>query len=330
MDTSILVAGGAGYIGSHVCKALSANGYKPVVLDNLSAGHRDFVKWGDLIEASVDDIDAVSEAIKKYRIKAVIDLSGSIEVGESVSDPLKYYENNVARKIPFMRCLKENGIKSFVFSSTAAVYGGEQTTLISESEDTIPKNPYGRSKLFFEELLKDFYKTGGPAYGVLRYFNACGASLDGDIGEAHDPETHLIPRACLASFGNIPPLQIYGDDYPTPDGTAIRDYVHVMDLASAHVLAVNKLLSGADPFICNLGNSKGISVKEIIASFEKLGHAVPHSFHPRRVGDPARLVADNRKAKELLNWEPQYTNIDDIISSALNWHKHAPAGKNNR
>ncbi len=330
MNKSILVAGGAGYIGSHVCKALAAYGHNPVVLDDVSTGYRDFVKWGELVEASVDDISAVSAALKKYNIEAVIDLSGSIEVGESVSNPLKYYENNFARKISFMRCLKEHGVKAFVYSSTAAAYGDVESALISEDEMTQPKNPYGWSKIFFEQLLKDFYATGGPAFGILRYFNACGASPDGDIGEAHDPETHLIPRACFAALGSEPELKIFGNDYDTPDGTAIRDYIHVMDLSSAHVLAINKLLDNAENFTCNLGNGSGISVKEIINSFERLGSPVPHSFYPRRTGDPARLIADNQKAKSLLGWEPKYTNIDDIISSALKWHKLSPRGKSNK
>ena len=190
-----------------------------------------------------------------------------------------------------------------------------------ETQTTKPKNPYGWSKLFFEQLLSDFYASGGPSWAALRYFNACGASPDGEIGEAHDPETHLIPRACLASLCMGPGLQIFGDDYPTPDGTAIRDYVHVMDLASAHVLAVSKLLEGHKPFICNLGNGKGTSIREIVSAFEKLNLPLPYEFNSRRAGDPARLVADNTAAKELLGWTPKYPTIEDIISSAYAWHK---------
>lgn len=321
MAKSILVVGGAGYIGSHVCKALKAAGHNPVVLDNLSTGHRNFVQWGDLVEASVEDLDAVAAALKNYNIEAVIDLSGSIEVGESVADPLKYYENNFGCKISFMRLLKEHGIKAFVFSSTAAVYGEPESVPILETQNTRPKNPYGWSKLFFEQLLKDFHAAGGPAWAALRYFNACGASPDKEIGEAHDPETHLIPRACLASLGSGPGLQVFGDDYPTPDGTAVRDYVHVMDLAQAHVLAVEKLLSGAESFTCNLGNGKGTSIREIISAFEKLDFPLPHEFHPRRAGDPAQLIADNKRALELLGWKPKYPDIEDIILSAYTWHK---------
>jgi UDP-glucose-4-epimerase GalE len=321
MSASILVAGGAGYIGSHVCKALAAHGHRPVVLDNLSTGRRDFVLWGDLVEASVDDADAVSEALKKYAIEAVIDLSGSIEVAESVADPLKYYENNFACKIAFLRALQVHGVRGVVFSSTAAAYGEPESVPIREDQATRPKNPYGWSKLFYEQLLRDFHASGGPSWAALRYFNACGASPDREIGEAHDPETHLIPRACLAALGSGPALQIFGDDYPTPDGTAIRDYVHVMDLASAHVLAVNRLLQGAEPFVCNLGNGRGTSIREIVEGFAALGLALPHEFRSRRAGDPARLVADNSRARELLGWTPRYTDIKDMIGSAHDWHR---------
>ncbi|PZP55871.1 MAG: UDP-glucose 4-epimerase GalE [Micavibrio aeruginosavorus] len=321
MAKSILVAGGAGYIGSHVCKALASGGYNPVVLDNFSTGYREFVQWGNLVEGSVDDRDIVAATLKKYDICAVIDLSGSIEVSESITDPLKYYENNFARKIPFLKILKDHGIKAFVFSSTAAAYGEPDSVPIQETQKTQPKNPYGWSKLFFEQMLKDFHAAGGPAWAALRYFNACGASPDKEIGEAHDPETHLIPIACMASLGSGKPLKVFGTDYPTPDGTAIRDYVHVMDLAEAHVLAVNKLLEKPEPFVCNLGNGKGISIRDIIASFERLGFKLPYELHSRREGDPARLIADNSRAKEILGWTPQYSDIDTIILSAYNWHK---------
>ncbi len=231
MTQAVLVAGGAGYIGSHVCKALAAAGYTPVVLDDFSAGHRHYIKFGPLVEACVSNVDVVKKAVADHKILAVIDLAGSIEVAESVRDPLKYYDNNVAKKIPFLRALTESGVKAFVFSSTAAVYGEPSAIPIPESHPTNPTNPYGWSKLMFERLLHSTAAATGLRFMALRYFNAAGASLDGEIGEAHDPETHLIPRACLASLGHIPPLEIFGNDYPTPDGTAIRDYIHVMDLA---------------------------------------------------------------------------------------------------
>ena len=256
MTKSVLVAGGAGYIGSHVCKELQRTGYRPVVIDNLCTGHRNFVKFGPLVDACVSDSAAVKQAVEEYAVEAVIDLAGSIEVGESVANPLKYYHNNFARKIPFLQTLMECGVRAFVFSSTAAVYGEPVAVPISESHPLQPKNPYGWSKLAFEQLLQDFYRAGGPAWMALRYFNAAGASQDGDIGEAHEPESHLIPRACLAALGQLPGLDIFGNDYPTPDGTAIRDYIHVRDLASAHILAIKALLGGAAPAAYNLGNRR--------------------------------------------------------------------------
>jgi UDP-arabinose 4-epimerase len=320
MTKAILVAGGAGYIGSHVCKALAAAGYVPVVLDNLITGHRDFVRFGPLVEANVSNSAAVAQTIKQHKIEAVIDLAGSIEVAESVKDPLKYYENNFSVKIPFLRTLGECGIKAIVFSSTAAVYGEPQAVPIPETHPLIPKNPYGWSKLAYEQMLRDFHRSGGPSCIALRYFNAAGASFDGDIGEAHSPESHLIPLACMASLGQGAALSIFGNDYDTPDGTAIRDYVHVMDLASAHILAVEALLKGAPPAAYNLGNGIGTSIGEILACFERLGFSVPHSFKPRREGDPTRLVADSTAAKKNLGWKPQH-NIDAIICSAYQWHK---------
>lgn len=320
MKKSILVVGGAGYIGSHVCKTLDAGGYHPVTLDNLCTGHKSFVRWGDFVEASVSDTDAVAATIKKYNIDSVIDLAGSIEVAESVANPLKYYENNFACKLLFLQTLMENGVKAFVFSSTAAVYGEPETVPIPETHRCNPKNPYGWSKHLFERLLADFHNVGGPSWMALRYFNAAGASFDGDIGENHQPESHLIPRACFAALGRTPPLEVYGNDYPTPDGTALRDYIHVMDLASAHILAFEALLDGKVPAAYNLGNGIGNSIQDILSSFTKLGHPVPHIFKERRAGDPARLIADNSLACKELGFKPRYGDIDSIISSAYNWH----------
>lgn len=321
MKKAVLVVGGAGYIGSHVCKTLDGAGYLPITLDNLCTGYRDFVRWGELVEASVSDLDIVSSTVKKYSINAVIDLAGSIEVGESVVNPIKYYENNFACKLDFLRTLNEAGVKAFVFSSTAAVYGEPEVVPIPESHRKQPKNPYGWSKLLFEQLLSDYHLAGGPAWMALRYFNAAGASFDGDIGENHQPESHLIPRACFAALGRTPALDVYGNDYPTPDGTAIRDYIHVLDLAFAHVVAVDALLAGKPSAAYNLGNGMGNSVADILASFTKLGHPVPHSFKPRRAGDPARLVADNSAVRKELGFKPRYGDIDSIIRSAYNWHE---------
>ncbi len=320
MSKTIIVAGGAGYIGSHVCKALHAAGYVPVVLDDLSAGRRDFVRWGPLCEASVSDLDTVRRLALEHKPQAVIDLAGSIEVGESVRDPLKYYANNAAAKLSFLGVLQESGVKAFVFSSTAAVYGEPEAVPIPETHRLQPKNPYGWSKLMFEQILRDFHVAGGPAWTALRYFNAAGASPDGDIGECHDPETHLIPRACLAALRRIPALDIFGDDFPTRDGTCERDYIHVSDLASAHVLAVSSLLKGAEPAAYNLGNGAGTTIAEVLSCFEAMGHKVPHKFGPRRQGDPARLVADSTKAKEALGWQPRHADIAAIVKSAYAWH----------
>jgi len=281
---TILVTGGAGYIGAHICKALAKRGLTPVILDNLSTGRKDFVKWGPLIEASVSDIAAVRNAVWEYKIDTVIDLAGSIEVAESVKDPLKYYANNLSAKIPFLQTVHECGVRTFVLSSTAAVYGEPAIIPMAESHRLLPVNPYGASKLAFENALRDFHAAGGPAFMILRYFNAAGASPDGDIGEAHEPETHLIPRACLAALGRAPILEVYGNDYPTPDATAVRDYVHVDDLASAHLLAVDALLGGAVPAAYNLGSGVGTSVGEALACFKTLGWPVPHVFRPRRAG----------------------------------------------
>ena len=321
MTISILVAGGAGYIGAHVCKALAGAGYLPVTLDNLVTGRADFVRWGPLVQAPVTDIEAVKKSCKHYDIKAVIDLAGSIEVGESVRDPLKYYDNNFAAKIPFLRTLSTCGVKAIVFSSTAAVYGEPQMVPIPESHPLVPKNPYGWSKRAYEQLLQDSYAAGGMPWMALRYFNAAGASLDGDIGECHEPESHLIPLACMAQLGQAPALSIYGNDYDTPDGTAIRDYVHVMDLASAHILAVQALLNGAKPAQYNLGNGIGTSIGEILACFEKMGTPVPYSYKPRRAGDPTRLVADSTLVRAQLGWTTQYADVETIIRSAYNWHR---------
>ncbi len=325
MSKSVLVTGGAGYIGAHVCKELAASGYIPVVIDNLCTGYYDFVRWGPMVAACVSDSEAVAATVRQHHIEAVIDLAGSIEVAESVADPFKYYTNNLSRKIPFLHTLKACGVRAFVLSSTAAVYGEPVSVPIPETHPLQPKNPYGWSKRAAEQLLQDFHPTGGPAWMALRYFNAAGASPDGDIGEAHEPESHLIPRACMAALGRTPALEIFGNDYPTPDGTAIRDYVHVQDLASAHVLAIEALLNGASPTAYNLGSGAGTSVGEIMACFARMGASVPHVFKARRTGDPIRLVADSAAARQNLGWKPKRSGIDAIVYSALNWHKSRTA-----
>ncbi len=324
MKPSILVAGGAGYIGAHVAKLLKAVGYTPIVLDDFSTGKRSFVKFGPLVEGCVSNSALVKKAVAEHNIKAVIDLAGFIEVAESVKNPQKYYNNNAERKIPFLQALTESGVNAFVFSSTAAVYGEPTMDLISESHVLRPINPYGESKLMFERLLQNVSTSSNLRFMALRYFNAAGASPDKEIGEAHDPETHLIPRACLANLGRIPPLEIFGNDYPTPDGTAVRDYIHVMDLAQAHMLAVEALLNGAMSVAYNLGNGIGTSIGEVLACFERIGHKVPHVMKGRRAGDPSRLVADSSAARKALGWQPRYTDIETIVRSAYDWHASNP------
>lgn len=317
----VLVAGGAGYIGSHTCKALHAAGYRPVVFDNLSAGHEWAVQWGPLCVGDIQDSAALDEAITRYRPVAIIHFAADALVGESVSDPAKYYRNNTLGSFNLLEAARRHGVKHIVFSSTCASYGIPATVPIPEDHPQTPINAYGASKLAVEHMLAHYT----PAYGLtsvaLRYFNAAGASPDGDLGEEHDPETHLIPLAIGAALGTRPPLKIFGTDYDTPDGTAIRDYIHVCDLAGAHVAALGYLLAGRESTRINLGTGKGLSVREVIGLVEKaLGTPVPREEAPRRAGDPPALVADARRAAEILHWHPVMSAPDQIIASACRWH----------
>ena len=321
MTEAVLVVGGAGYIGAHVCKALAAAGQLPVVLDNLSTGHRDFVRWGPLVEASVTATDIVRATLAAHQITTAIDLAACIEVGESVRDPLKFYANNVAAKVAFLVALRDGGVERIILSSTAAVYGEPAATPIPETHPLRPANPYGRSKLAYEQMLGDLAAAGGPRFLALRYFNAAGADADGVIGEMHEPETHLIARAALAVLGAVPALEIFGADWPTPDGTPIRDYIHVSDIAAAHVAAIVAMQHGATITACNLGTGEGASVAQVLACFAAAGAPVPHHFGPRRGGDPARLVADPSLAKQVLGWVPLHSALDNIVRSALAWHR---------
>lgn len=319
----VMVVGGAGYIGSHICKALAQRGDEPVVLDNLSRGHRHAVKWGPLVELDVRDIASVTRALSDHKIEAVMHFAANIEVGEGESAPLPFWNNNVAGVIALLEAMMATEVHHLVFSSTCAVYGEPQKLPISEDEPRTPVNVYGRTKHVVELLLEDVSRLGVLKYAALRYFNAAGASPDGEIGEEHDPETHLVPNALKAAAGLGGPMHLFGDDYDTPDGTCVRDFIHVMDLAQAHLKALDRLKAGADSFACNLGTGKGISVRQILDAVEHVtGRPVPHSISPRRPGDAAQLVSDTSLARELLGFEPSLSDAETIIKHG--WAFHAP------
>jgi UDP-arabinose 4-epimerase len=324
MGGTILVAGGAGYIGSHVCKALARNGSLPVCYDDLSTGHASAVKWGPLERGRLGDGARLTEVIDRHRPSAVVLLAGFIAVGESVIDPARYYLNNVAETITFLDVLKDAGISQVIFSSSAAVYGAPRQTPVSEDHPTWPANPYGWTKLMVERMLADY----APAYGMrsvaLRYFNAAGADPDGEIGEDHDPETHLIPLVLDAALGRREAVTIFGNDYDTPDGSCVRDYIHVSDLADAHILALGWLQgqaqSTAEAF--NLGNGNGYSVKEVIASAGRVtNREIPTRMARRRSGDPAILVSAADHAKAVLGWTQRHADLETQIAHAWAWHR---------
>lgn len=321
----ILVCGGAGYIGSHMSKLLATSGFDVTVLDNLSTGHLQAVKWGDFIEADVRDSDALDRAFTKKPVDAVMHFSAKSLVGESVTNPELYFDNNVVGSRQLLDAMRRHSVERFIFSSTAAVYGTPNTKVIAEDHPTRPINPYGKTKLTVENMLQQ-YAIFGIRSIALRYFNAAGADASGEIGEAHNPETHLIPnvlKSALSEGSNR--LKIFGTDYPTPDGTCVRDYIHVSDLAQAHLLALQHLDLTEGFNVFNLGNGAGFSVQEVLASCEQvIGESIAHDIEGRRDGDPAVLVADSRKAKSTLNWQPQYPEINAIIESAWNWHKNQP------
>lgn len=317
----ILITGGAGYVGAHAAKALSTNGYTPLVLDNLVYGHREFVRWGELLVGDLADAALLKELFKTYPIKAVVHFAGYAYVGESVTDPAKYYRNNVVNTLNLLEAMHTAGINSFIFSSTCATYGVPQTIPISENHPLHPINPYGRSKLIVENVLHDFSKAYGIRFVSLRYFNAAGADPAGEIGEWHNPETHLIPLALDAAVGKRKILNIFGTDYDTPDGTCIRDYIHVSDLADAHVLALKYLMSGGESINLNLGNGQGFSVRDVVKMVEKAtGKIVPIQAGSRRPGDPPVLVGSSSMAKQILGWRPAHDSLEDIITTAWNWH----------
>ena len=318
----ILIVGGAGYIGSHTNKLLQGGGYETVVLDNLSRGHRESVKWGEFVQGDLSDKEAVGDCFKKYPVEAVMHFSAFAYVGESVTDPAKYYRNNVVNTLNLLDAMREHGVKYFIFSSTCATYGVPEHVPISEDHPQKPVNPYGKSKLMIEEILKDYEKAYGMKHVNLRYFNAAGADPEGEIGEWHDPETHLIPLAVYAALGLIDHVKIYGTDYPTKDGTCIRDYIHVCDLADAHIKALEYLRSSNKSDSFNLGNGDGYSVKEIIDIVKKIsGKDFSVVKADRRDGDPPALISSHKKAEKTLKWSPRYNNIDTIIGTAWSWYE---------
>lgn len=319
----VIVTGGAGYIGSHTVRKLLEKGFDVVIIDNLSRGHIESVPDGVCFEnASLLDSRKISEILKNHKAKAIVHFAAFTYVGESVDNPGMYYENNVIGSVNLINAARKSGIKDFVFSSTCSVYGNPVATPISENHPLAPINTYARTKLIIENILEDFRVSHGFEYISLRYFNAAGCSDDASIGESHDPETHLIPLVLYTALGKRDRVSIFGTDYPTEDGTCIRDYIHVNDLADAHVKALQYLGSERNSDVINLGTGKGYSVKEIIDTVQSItGRNVNSLAAPRRQGDPAVLVADNRKAESLLGWKPAY-NLESIISSAWNWHKN--------
>lgn len=319
---TVMVIGGAGYIGSHTCKYLAGEGIAPVVFDNLSEGHRDFVRWGDLIEGDVRDRATLAQALDQAKPDAIIHFAANIEVGESTRDPGKFYENNVGGSLNVAMAARDAGNIPIVFSSTCAVYGRCEEPRIDEATAQGPMSPYARSKQMVEQILGDFDAAHGLRSVCLRYFNACGADLDGQIGEAHSVETHLVPRAILAALGKLDGFAIFGDDYDTPDGSAVRDYIHVMDLAQAHVRACQYLWDGGESTAFNVGTGTGTSVFQIVEAVGRaLGTPVPYTLGPRRVGDPPSLVADPTRAEEVLGFAAQHSDIDTVIGTAAAWHK---------
>jgi UDP-arabinose 4-epimerase len=319
VSLNILVTGGAGYIGSHACKALALAGYTPITYDNLCRGNRWAVKWGPFEEGNLADAPRIRALIEKYRPAALMHFAAYAYVGESVEQPLAYYENNLWGTVALLRTVLEFKCIPVVFSSTCASYGIPDCIPISEDHSQRPINPYGRSKLFIEQVLRDLNVAHGLPWIALRYFNAAGADPDGEIGEAHDPETHLIPLATAAArTGGL--VRIFGSDYDTPDGTCVRDYVHVSDIADAHVLALKHLLGGGESCALNLANTRGYSVKEVIAAAEKVsGQSIRRDFVARRPGDPPILIGDARRAQALLGWKPSRSDLEGQIRDAWNW-----------
>ncbi|MBI5014312.1 MAG: UDP-glucose 4-epimerase GalE [Deltaproteobacteria bacterium] len=320
MPEAVLVAGGAGYIGSHAAKLLHQRGFHPVVVDNLVCGHRSAARWGTFVEADLADRDQIQAVLLEHRIRAVMHFAAHAYVGESVRDPAKYYRNNVANTLSLLEAMQAVESDLFLFSSSCATYGEPREVPIAEDHPQSPINPYGRTKLVVEGMLRDFETAYGMRHVSLRYFNAAGADPDGELGEDHDPETHLIPLVLEVARGARPHIAVFGTDYPTPDGTCVRDYIHVSDLAEAHVLALEHLLAGGESRSYNLGNGAGYSVRQVIEGARRLtGHPIPALEARRRWGDPATLVGSSEKIRRELGWTPQLPGLDTILETAWRW-----------
>jgi UDP-glucose-4-epimerase GalE len=324
---AVLVTGGAGYIGSHACKALSRAGYLPIAFDNLLYGHSEAVQWGPLVVGDLADRSLLTETMRDFGVVAVMHFAALTYVGESIEKPELYFHNNLVNSLGLLGIMQRVGVKHIVFSSTCATYGLPATVPIAETTPQCPVNPYGESKLMVERALHWYGRAYGLTYAALRYFNAAGADPEGEIGEDHTPETHLIPLILDAALGRRAQIDVYGTDYPTPDGTAVRDYIHVQDLAEAHVKALVHLERGGVSLALNLGTGRGYSVREVIAAIERItGRRVPRRESARRPGDPPALVADARLAHELLDWTPRLSDLDSILRTAWAWHQRDAAG----
>lgn len=320
---AILVCGGAGYIGSHINKQLHKEGYETIVFDNLIYGHKEAVKWGKLVVGDLKNMDEIEAVFKNNQIDAVFHFAAYAYVGESVDHPEKYYYNNVANTLNLLHVMMKYGCNKIIFSSTCATYGEPEKVPITEDMPQNPINPYGATKLMVERIFQDYHKAYGLQYVVLRYFNAAGADPDGEIGESHNPETHIIPLVLDAASGKRPDIKVFGTDYDTPDGSCIRDYIHVYDLATAHLLALHHLEARKESQFFNLGNEKGTSVLEVVNSVKQVtGRDFKVALTDRRLGDPAKLVGSSRKAQEVLDWKPIYGDINVIVEHAWKWHEN--------
>ncbi|HEX8988543.1 MAG TPA: UDP-glucose 4-epimerase GalE [Rhodocyclaceae bacterium] len=321
----IMVVGGAGYIGSHMCKLLQAGGHEALIVDDFSTGHRDAARFGALAEGSIADRGFLDRLFAAHRCDAVMHFASFIQVGESVREPARYYRNNLANTQNLLDAMLDHGVKSFVFSSTAALFGEPERVPIDETAKEAPINPYGRSKWMVEQMLNDYETAYGLKSVCLRYFNAAGADPDGELGERHDPETHLIPLVLQAASGRREKIAVFGTDYDTPDGTCIRDYIHVSDLCDAHLLALKRLADGGGSARYNLGNGSGFSVREVIDTARRVtGRDIPVACEARRPGDPARLVADSRRVRTELGWQPKRPDLETIVADAWAWERKYP------